>query len=103
MGQLFNPDLPPTLSERRQGTSLERAGALIDKFEFVPRKGGARVWTDLYGALRAYAEHYRTIGMDAFAEKLELLATRARGAAQRHQFHGPPLPATLHHPREVLW
>lgn len=103
MGQLFDPDVSPTPSKRRQGTPFERAAALIERFEFVPTKGGARVWFDLYKVLRTYADHYRTIGMAPFAEKLELLAARARGAAQRHQFHGPPLPATLHHPREVLW
>ena len=103
MGQLFAPDSSPTPSKQRQGTPFERASALIDRFEFVPAKGGARAWWDLSGALRVYAEHYRSIGMAPFAEKLELLAARARRASQRHQFHGSPLPATLHHPREVLW
>ena len=103
MVQLFNPDSPPTPRKRRQGTPFERAATLIERFEFVPTKGGARVWFDLYQVMRAYAEHYRNIGMECFAEKVEVLAARARGAAQRHQFHGPPLPPTLHHPREVLW
>ena len=102
MGQLFDPDSPPTRNDWQRGTRFERAAALIERFEFVPAKGGARVWADLYRALRAHAEHYRNIEIAHFAEKLELLAARARGAAQRHQLHGPPLPATLHHPRDVL-
>ena len=102
MVQLFNPDSPPTPRKRRRGTPFERAAALIERFENVPTRGGARVWFDLYRVLTAYAEHHRTIGMEPFAEKLELLAARARGAARRHQFHGPPLPTTLHHPREVF-
>ena len=36
------------------------------------------------------------------AEKVELLAARALGAAERHRFYGSPLPHTLQHPRNVL-
>ena len=103
MGQLFDPDSTASPTEWQPGTRFERAAALIERFEFVPAKGGARVWSDLYSVLGAHAEHYRNIGIDHSAEMLELLVARARGAVQRHQFHGPPLPDTLHHPREVLW
>ncbi len=103
MGQLFDPDTPPTPTEWPRGTRFGRAAALIERFEFVPAKGGARVWAALYRHLRADAEHYRNIGITHFAEKLDLLAARALGAVRRHQFYGPSLPATLHHPREVLW
>ena len=103
MGHLFDPDSPPTPTEWPRGTRLERAAALIERFEFVPARGGAKVWADLYRDLRADAEHYRSIGITHFAEKLDLLAARARGAVQRHQFHGPPLPGTLRHPRDVRW
>ena len=102
MGQLFDPDSTLSPTEPQPGTCFARAAALIERYEHVPAKGGAKVWVDLYKVLRAHAEHYRDIGIDHFAETLELLAARARGAFQRHQFHGPPLPDTLRHPREVL-
>ena len=102
MGQLFDPDSPLDRSEWQPGTPFERAAALIERYEFVPARGGAKVWADLYRDLRTHAKHYRDIGIVHFAEKLEQLAERAREATQRHRFHGPPLPSTLHHPREVL-
>ena len=103
MGQLFDPDSSPTPTEGQWGARFARAAALIERFEFVPAKGGARVWADLCRDLSADAEHYRSIGIAHVAEKLDLLAARARGAVRRHQFHGPPLPDTLRHPREVRW
>ena len=103
MGQLFDPDSSPTPTEWQRGTRFARAAALIERFEFVPAKGGAKVWAALCRDLSADAEHYRNIGITHVAEKLDLLAARARGAVQRHQFHGPPLPDTLRHPREVRW
>ena len=102
MRQLFDPDSPGTSAEWQRGTCFARAAALIERFECVPARGGANVWSDLCGILRDFAEHYRRIGMTPFAEKLELLAARARAAALRHRFYGPPLPPTLHHPREIL-
>ncbi len=103
MGQLFDPDSPPTPTEWQRGTPFERAAGLIERFELVAAKGGAKAWADLDRDLRAHAEHYRHVGIAHFAEKLEVLAARARAAVQRHQSHGPPLPDTMHHPREVLW
>ncbi len=102
MSHLFDPDSPPAATDSRKATPFERAAALIERYEFVPAKGGAKVWADLYRVLRTNAQHYRDIGITHFAEKLEALAARARGAVQRHQFHGPPLPNTLHHPREMF-
>ena len=103
MGQLFDPDSPPTPTEWQPGTRFARAAALIERFEFVPAKGGAKVWARLYKDLRADAEHYRNIGITHVAEKLDLLAARALGAVRRHHFHGPPLPGSLRHSRDVRW
>ena len=102
MDQLFDLDLPSTPKERQRGNRFDRAESIIERLEFLPIRGGARAWMDLYRDLKAYAEHYRNIGITHFAEKLELLAARALGAVQRHHLHGPPLPGTLHDPREVL-
>ena len=103
MGQLFDPDSPSVPTEWPRGTRFARAAALIERFESVPAKGGARVWAALHRDLRADAEHYRSLGIAHFADKLDLLAARALGAVKRHQFYGPPLPDTLRHPREVRW
>ena len=103
MGQLFDPVSQLNQSAWQPGTSFERAAALIERYEFAPTNGGAKAWADLYRHLRTYAEHYRDIGLDHFAERLELLAEKARGSSQRHYFHGPPLPSTLRHPRDVFW
>ena len=97
MDQLFDPDSPPSSTEWESGTVFERAALVIERLEHGHRKGGANAWTDVYTVLRAYAEHYRSLGIAPFAEKLEVLAARARGTIERHQFHGPSLPNTLRH------
>ena len=100
MDQLFDPDSPPAATEWEQGTVFDRAASIIERLEQGHRKGGAKAWTDVYAALRANADNYRTLGMTHFAEKLDL--ARARAVITRHQFHGPPLPDTLNRLRELL-
>ena len=102
MGEPSHPDTPATPTEWQQGTPFERAAVLIDKYEFVPAPGGATAWACLYRDLRASAERYRDIGIMDFAGRLESQANRARGAVQRHHVHGPPLPTTLRHSRDLL-
>lgn len=102
MDQLFDPNSPPVVTEWARSTVFDRAASVIERLEQGHRKGGAKAWTDVYAALRANADHYRNLGMVQFAEKLDLLAARARAAVTRHQFYGPPLPQTLHRLSEVL-
>ena len=102
MDHLFDPDSPPAATEWERDTVFDRAASVIERLEQGYRKGGAKAWTEVYAALRANADHYRNLGMTQFAEKLDLLAARTRAVATRHQFHGPPLPQTLHRLSEVL-
>ncbi len=102
MDQLFKPDSPPMAEEWERRTVFDRAASVIERLEQGYRKGGAKAWTDVYAALRANADHYRNLGTTQFAEQLDLLAARARAVVARHQFHGPPLPQTLHRLSEAL-
>ena len=102
MDQLFDPDTSPAGSEWEPGTVFERAALAITRLEMGHRRGGSKAWTDVYAALRANADHYRSRGFTHLAEKLDVLAARARGVVERHSHHGPPLPNTLRHPLDVL-
>lgn len=101
MDQLFDPDTRPAATEWEPGTVFERAASVTEHLEQGHRKRGSKVWTDVYAALRANADPYRSRGFTHF-EKLDVLAARARGAVERHRHHGLPLPNTLRHPRDVL-